>query len=143
MAETRAVAKAILVAGDKILLLRRSADDFRRPLQWDLPGGALDPGEDVKQACAREVQEEAGITVAVGDFKAIYAMTEVVEGDVSCTFSFFRAAIAETEATISHEHSDYKWMTLAEALEVLTYERHQRVLTYVQEHDLLTAKTSD
>lgn len=143
MAETRAVAKAILVADDKILLLQRSADDFRRPLQWDLPGGALDNGEDVKQACAREVLEETGLSVGINNFKAIYAMTEPVEGDVSCTFSFFLAMVDKTEPKLSSEHLDFRWLTLGEAQELITYGRHLRVLDYIRAHDLLHATASD
>ena len=143
MSQTRAVAKALVLNGDKILLLQRGADDFRRPLQWDLPGGALDPGEDVKQACAREITEEAGITVASSDCKVLYAMTELIEDGISCTFSFFRVITEQSMVLLSHEHADYRWVKLDEAFEMITYERHQRVLSYVQANDLLTAKTSD
>jgi 8-oxo-dGTP diphosphatase len=34
------------------------------PAWFDLPGGALDPGEDAAQAVAREFGEEAGLVVA-------------------------------------------------------------------------------
>jgi ADP-ribose pyrophosphatase YjhB (NUDIX family) len=32
-----------------------------RPLFWNLPGGAVDPGEDLRHAVARELAEEAGL----------------------------------------------------------------------------------
>lgn len=143
MAETRAVAKALLVADDKILLLRRSATDIRRPLQWDLPGGAIDPGEDIKQACAREVFEEAGIVIAVSDCKTIYAMTEPVADAMSASFIFFKAQVSRSEVKLSSEHDEARWVTLAEALELVTYERHCRLLTYVVDNALLSAATSD
>ncbi len=143
MAETRAVAKAILVAGDKILVLKRSADDTRRPLQWDLPGGAIDPGEDVKQACAREVQEEAGIMLAPNDFKTIYAMTEPLSETLSATFIFFRANCEQTDVLLSSEHIQSRWVTLEQAPELFTYKRHLKVLSYIKQHGLLTAEASD
>ena len=45
----------------KILLTRRTDNG-----QWCLPGGGLDPGESVAEACAREMREETGLEVRVG-----------------------------------------------------------------------------
>jgi 8-oxo-dGTP diphosphatase len=141
--KTIAVAKAILIADGKILLLQRSADDYRRPLQWDLPGGALDADEDCKQACAREVWEEAGISLPASNFRATYAMTEIVTDGTSCTFSFFRANVAETEPILSSEHQAAYWVTLSAAQELITYDRHLLVLDYVRAQGLLTASAED
>ena len=143
MAETRAVAKALVLADNKLLLLLRNSTDTRRPLQWDLPGGSVDAGEDVKMACAREIAEEAGITVNVTDLKVTFAMTEMVTDDVSCSFLFFRVITDTTEVVLSHEHSDFRWVSLAQAQELITYKRHARVLSYVSEHDLLSAGSQD
>lgn len=34
---------------------------------WEFPGGKQEPGETSAEACAREVREELGVEVAVGD----------------------------------------------------------------------------
>jgi len=143
MSETRAVAKAVVLHDGKLLALRRTADDWRRPLQWDLPGGNIEAGEDIKAACVREIAEEAGITIAAGDCHIVYAMTEPVETGISVTFTFFLASTDQAEVTLSEEHGEYAWLTLDEALEQFEYERHKRVLTYIRDHDLLAAITSD
>lgn len=46
-------------AADRVLLFRFDPAD--RPPFWCTPGGALDPGEDYRQAARRELIEETGI----------------------------------------------------------------------------------
>ena len=46
---------------DRVLLLLNERDE------WDLPGGRPDPGEDHRAALEREVREETGLAVEVGD----------------------------------------------------------------------------
>ena len=45
---------------DEILLVKESGRDW-----WDLPGGGMDHGENIKSAIAREMKEEVNLT---GDF---------------------------------------------------------------------------
>jgi 8-oxo-dGTP diphosphatase len=48
------------------LLVVRRANEPGRGL-WSLPGGRVEPGEDDPTAVAREVAEETGLTVEVGE----------------------------------------------------------------------------
>ncbi len=142
MASTRTLAKALLVSDGTFLILKRSETDDRRPLQWDLPGGAVDDGEDIKQACCREIFEEAGLTVPPADLSVIYAMTEPVSKDISGSWIFLRANIVPTAVQLSYEHCEARWVTLPEALDLFEYERQLRALRYIQLHDLLRSEVS-
>ncbi|HEX4417045.1 MAG TPA: 8-oxo-dGTP diphosphatase MutT [Kofleriaceae bacterium] len=69
MTEPRArkLVVAGLIIGDdhRILITQRRADQALG-LQWEFPGGKVEPGEAPVAALERELQEEIGVTVAVG-----------------------------------------------------------------------------
>jgi 8-oxo-dGTP diphosphatase len=54
---------AVIVDGDRVVLVKRA----HPPLQgeWSLPGGAVELGESLEEAIAREVQEETGLDISV------------------------------------------------------------------------------
>jgi len=61
----------IVLAGDQVLLVKRGAEPSKGI--WSIPGGAVEVGESLAQACAREVLEETALQVSVG------SMVEVIE----------------------------------------------------------------
>jgi ADP-ribose pyrophosphatase YjhB (NUDIX family) len=54
--------------GGELLLMRRSDNGC-----WGLPGGYVEPGERLLDAVAREVREETGAEIDVGELIGIYA----------------------------------------------------------------------
>ena len=61
--------RALIVDRGRLLLVRGDGDGTF----WTLPGGRADLGEDIKSCVRREVYEETGLTVCVGD---LYAVSE-------------------------------------------------------------------
>ena len=55
---------------DELLLVRRVMEPGRG--RWALPGGWVDAGQHPREAAAREAQEEAGVTVDVGDIVDVF-----------------------------------------------------------------------
>ncbi|MDP2933671.1 MAG: NUDIX domain-containing protein [bacterium] len=57
----------------KVLLVRRTDNQ-----QWCLPGGFMQAGETIAEACEREVWEETGLTVQTNRFIGLYSNPNIL-----------------------------------------------------------------
>ena len=55
---------AVVLAGDGVVLVKRRFQPLAG--EWSLPGGALELGETLEAAVAREILEETGLVVEIG-----------------------------------------------------------------------------
>eukprot|EP00117_Sycon_ciliatum_P037221 scpid72377/ scgid27881/ Nudix hydrolase 8 len=98
---------------NQILLIQ---DKYSYTNEWKLPGGAMDPGENIDEAVAREVLEETGIQA---EFITIVSMRHLPDylhsrGDINivCHLRAKTSAIKKCE----HEIHACKWMKIEKFL---------------------------
>lgn len=73
----RAVAAAVVVHGERVLLIRRRvAEDA---LSWQFPAGKIEPEETSEEAEVRETEEETGLLVAPQSMLGILLRIDVLE----------------------------------------------------------------
>jgi 8-oxo-dGTP pyrophosphatase MutT (NUDIX family) len=126
------VAKVLLRTSDNsYLIIRRSKTDIRRPLQWDLPGGSVEDGENYEAAAAREAEEETGLAVSSKSLELVYSKTEM-HPKGSIVFLFYIGFADSKEVILSSEHDSYKWLSLDEAESIIGYPLHKEFVRYVQ-----------
>jgi mutator protein MutT len=61
---------AIIIDGDRVALVKRGHPPLAG--QWSIPGGLLEVGETLRACAEREVREETGLTVAIGDLLGVF-----------------------------------------------------------------------
>jgi 8-oxo-dGTP diphosphatase len=59
------VVAGVIERNGKILIGQRKSGT-RHPLKWEFPGGKVEPGEDLRAALRRELEEELGIAAQIG-----------------------------------------------------------------------------
>ena len=112
---------AIVRDGDGRILLVRHVEG-----RWQLPGGAVDPGEHPRAAAARECLEEAGIVVRVGEVLGVfggedYRVTYANGDQLGFVPILFAAELVSGELRADGEETqDVGWFALeeTEALEM-------------------------
>jgi 8-oxo-dGTP diphosphatase len=104
--------KGIVIHRGRVLLLLNERDE------WDLPGGRPDPGEDHRAALEREVREETGLAVAVGEALDEY-LFEVLPGRFVRILPFACRLVGGSDVVLSHEHLDTRWLPLSELGDVV------------------------
>ncbi|MEE9910308.1 MAG: NUDIX hydrolase [Deltaproteobacteria bacterium] len=65
---------AVVIRDEKILLVKRGAEPNKG--LWAIPGGTLKLGETMREGAAREILEETGITIAVGECIYVFDLIE-------------------------------------------------------------------
>jgi 8-oxo-dGTP diphosphatase len=99
------VVTALIKKGDQILVGQRP-ETGSLPGVWEFPGGKIEAGESPEDALTRELKEELGIDVEVGDLKL--SCTHNYEG-VSLLILFFEVNFWKGEPKEKH-HTEVKWV---------------------------------
>jgi len=66
MRERKLVVAGLIIGDDGRVLITQRRADQSLPLQWEFPGGKVEPGEAPVAALARELAEELGVEALVG-----------------------------------------------------------------------------
>ena len=99
------VACAIIEQEGKVLAAQRSAT-MTLPLKWEFPGGKIEAGESPEECLIRELKEELGINVFIGD--ALSPATHCYS-DFTVTLYPFTCQLSGGLITM-YEHHALKWI---------------------------------
>jgi 8-oxo-dGTP pyrophosphatase MutT (NUDIX family) len=102
----------------KFLLLKRAPHVVQGGVWTAAPGGKLEAEESPLQAAVRELREETGIVLPATRLRFIHTAYFQFP-DIEYELSLFYTSIDKRPPVVltPHEHTEYTWTTLEEALQ--------------------------
>ena len=105
-----------------LLLLRAKPYHGENKCKWDIPGGRINPGEELEKALAREITEETGLKM-VGKPHIIYAQDILrVVGKHTVRLTYLVKVKGKVKID-PLEHKDYGWFSIGE-IKKMNYDKY-------------------
>jgi 8-oxo-dGTP diphosphatase len=102
---------AFIVKENKLLIVRRSKNEFFLPEYYEMPGGKVEFGESLEDALLREVKEETGLEIKVVKPYATFSYLSDDGGRHTVDVQFIVEAVNEPDnVKISSAHDEFKWI---------------------------------
>lgn len=111
--------------GPQFLVVHRPRYD-----DWSLPKGKLEKGESPESGAAREIAEETGVVVRLGDALPDHRYTDRY-GRPKVVHYWQMTAVGGVEWAPDDEVDETRWITAAEAATLLSYENDRRLVAQV------------
>lgn len=103
--------KAVILDGNKVLLMKRSDKYGDFAGAWDIPGGRIEFGEEPVSGLRREVKEETGMELKE-ILKPLDARTVFQDEEQQIVRITFLCRADGKEMKLSDEHTEIKWFDL-------------------------------
>jgi 8-oxo-dGTP diphosphatase len=103
------VTAAVIEERGRVLIARRKKGD-RCEGRWEFPGGKVEPGETPEDSLERELREEMGIEVSVGERLCAHPFRV---GETAMELLVYRTRIVKGEI-VCHDHDEVRWIAPGE-----------------------------
>lgn len=120
--KTVIVSAGVVLEKGRVLLTQRKVGAHLEGL-WEFPGGKVESGEDPRDALIRELREELGISVRVGDVVDVtfHKYEDTAKGPGAVLLLFFDATRASDSAEpAALDVAAFRWASVSD-LDALTF----------------------
>ncbi len=105
--------KAFIIYKNKVLILRESKKykDGSNSEKYDVVGGRIRPGQRFDKSLLREINEETGLKVVIGEpFYVGEWRPKVGNENWQIVGTFFRCIAKGSKVKLSIDHDDFQWI---------------------------------
>lgn len=108
------------------LVMKRSDDEEIYPGIWQVITGMIEPDESAQEAALRELHEESGLRPL--EFYCLPYITSffsIRRNQLQHVPVFAAIVDPGVEVVLSEEHSEFKWVSFDEAIQILPFPSHK------------------
>jgi ADP-ribose pyrophosphatase YjhB (NUDIX family) len=100
---------AIVKNGDKILILKKSSDDWNYPNHWSFCSGFVKEYESGEDNILREIKEETGLKGKIVKTGTVFEKKDTKKKKIWIVKPYICAANSR-KVKLCHENSEFKWI---------------------------------
>ena len=111
--KTYLVVTGVVKNKDKLLILRKSLNDFNYPDKWSFCSGYVKEFEAAEDSCLREIKEETGLDAKIVKTGKIIEVIDEAKGK-RWVIALYLCEADKTDVKLCHENVSFKWVSLDE-----------------------------
>lgn len=109
--------KAIIEHENKVLIIRESSKyiEGTNVDKFDIPGGRINPEQSLIENLKREILEETGLIVNIGESFFLNEVRPIINGEETLIVRiFFKCSSESDKVKLSDDHDKYEWINSTE-----------------------------
>ena len=107
--KTHFVVTGIVLHNNKVLILKKSSDDYNYPNKWGFCSGFIKEFEAGEDAVLREIKEETGLDANLVKTAEIFEVKDE-EKQKTWVVKCFLCSVQHDDVKLCHENQEYKWI---------------------------------
>ena len=120
---------AFIHKDEKLFIAKRADTTSFLPGLYELPGGHIEYGEDIIEGLRREIREEFGKDICVGDPYEVFTYINGRKGMHYIEVIYFATFVNDSEPILDlEEHSAYAWVTKEELTKIFPDKDREKLL---------------
>ena len=115
----------VLIEDQKILLVRQDVTEQRH---WSLPGGKLEPGENIAQCLVREFEEETGLDILVKEL--LYVCDRIYKNNHVVHITFLIDRVGGKPLSLNWMHKDLNASSSSKTIREISMVPIEKLITF-------------